>query len=249
MTNKVVNLDAHFHLDLYQNYKRILNTLDNENYIIIAVTNTPSVFHFTKNISLINANVLPAIGMHPELVNERYMELNVLLNQIPNEKYIGEVGLDYSKKYSSLDRKLQREIFEKILYKCSDVRNRVLSIHSRNATTDVIQMIGENFPGTVVLHWYSGNLRDLEKAIDFGYYFSVNPGMTRSKNGQRIISRIPQKRVLTETDGPFFKIENKPIEPQQVRIVIDYLSDIWKTEKQETGSIITNNIIEAGIIH
>ena len=225
-----------------------MTDIANQNVHILAVTNTPSVFHFTKNISLKHANVLPAIGLHPELVNERIGELGFMLKSIPTEKFIGEIGLDYSNRHSSEDRKLQRKVFKKVLNKCAEVGNRVISIHSRRAASDVISMVGNNFPGTVILHWYSGGLGDLEQAVLNKFYFSINPAMIKSKAGQNIISRIPQNRVLTETDGPVIDMENNPIEPHQIGKVISYLSKIWQLGFHETSSIITNNIFEAGIL-
>lgn len=248
MIGNPVQLDAHFHLDLYKNYQKILTDTANQNIHLLAVTNTPSVFHFTKNISLKNANVLPAIGLHPELVKERISELDLLLKNIPNEKFIGEIGLDYSSKYSLEDRKLQRKVFEKILNKCAEVGNRVISIHSRRATSDVINMVGKNFPGTVILHWYSGGFRDLETAIEHKLYFSINSAMIRSKSGQKIIMRIPPTRIFTETDGPFIENNNRPAEPRDISDVIRYLSRVWKTDIHGANSCIRTNIISAGIL-
>ena len=193
-------------------------------------------------------NILPAIGLHPELVKERYGELSLLLEKIPDEKYIGEIGLDYSNKYNYADRELQRKVFEKILDKCSETGNRVISIHSRRASSEVIDMVGNAFPGTIILHWYSGGLTDLEKAIEYDFYFSVNSTMVRSKSGQKIISRIPPARILIETDGPFLEMNNRPAEPQDINNVIEYLGKTWKIDTHEVNSIIRNNIFSASIL-
>lgn len=249
MRNNSFQLDAHSHLDLYENYQQILSDIVNQNIYLFAVTNTPSVFHFTKNISLNYPNVLPAIGLHPELVKERVSELDFMLKSIHNERFVGEVGLDYSNNYSSDDRNLQRKVFEKILNKCAEVGKRVISIHSRRATSDVVDMVGNNFPGTTILHWYSGSIHDLEKAIEYGLYFSVNPAMTKSKAGQKIIARIPQSRKLTETDGPYIDIvKNHPTKPHHIKTVLNYLSKIWHLRFNETNSIIMNNISMAGFL-
>jgi TatD DNase family protein len=248
MNKKNFKLDAHFHLDLYKDYLRIIRELSSGNIHVLAVTNAPSVFHFTKKLNKTYPNILPAIGFHPELVKDRYSELDLLLKKIPNEKYIGEIGLDYSQKYSLTDRELQKNVFKRILQKCSEVGNRVISIHSRRASSDVINIVGNNFPGTIILHWYSGGVSDLDKAITYGFFFSVNPGMVRSKSGQKIISRIPPDRILTETDGPFLEHNDRPAEPQDISDVVMYLSNIWKTDTHEVNSCISNNIISAGIL-
>lgn len=248
MDRNPVKLDAHFHLDLYKNFQQILTSATNHEIYLLAVTNTPSVFHFTKNLSKKHANVLPAIGLHPELVRERYGELGLMLNSIPNEKFIGEIGLDYSNKYSAEDRKLQRKVLEKIIKKCSEIGNRVISIHSRRSVSDVIRIVGKNFPGTVILHWYSGGIGELEKAIEYKFYFSVNPAMIKSNAGQKIISRIPPSQILTETDGPFLELSNQPAEPQNINDVITYLGVVWKVDAHEATMLISNNIYTANIL-
>lgn len=248
MIKKSAKLDAHFHLDLNENYQQILDGISDQDIYILAVTNTPSVFHFTKNLSKKYPNVLPAIGLHPELVKERYSELDLMLNNIPNEKFVGEIGLDYSSKYSLENQRLQRKVFEKILGKCSEVGNRVISIHSRRAASDVIRIIGNNFPGTVILHWYSGGLGDLERAIGNKFYFSINPAMIRSKSGRKIISRIPPAQILTETDGPFLELDNQLAKPQNINDVIKYLGMVWNADTHEASSLISNNIFSASIL-
>lgn len=206
------------------------------------------MFHFTKNLSKANPNILPATGLHPELVQERYSELSLILEKIVDEKYIGEIGLDYSNKHSLDARKLQRKAFEKILHKCSEIQNRVISIHSRRASSDVIDLVGKNFAGTVILHWYSGSLSDLKKALVYDFYFSVNPAMVSSYSGQNIISRIPADRILTETDGPFLELDNEPAEPHNLNNVIEYLSKIWRIGLDEVNSQIRINIFSADIL-
>ena len=72
-----------------------------------------------------------------------------ILNQLQliNEtKYIGEIGLDNQNRTIN-DYFLQKMIFQKILSICAESKNKILTVHSRRASSDVISMIGENFPG------------------------------------------------------------------------------------------------------
>src|SRR5690606_31942578 len=124
-------------------------------------------------------------------------------------RYIGEVGLDNSNKTPN-DYFTQRHVFEKIINTCADQTGKILTVHSRKAENDVINVIGNNFPGKVILHWYSGSIGNLEKAIEYGYYFSINYPMTQSESGKKIVRRIPIDRILLESDGPFISLESKP---------------------------------------
>lgn len=110
--------------------------------------------------------------------------------------------MDYAKK-SKEDVKSQTEAFEKILEWCSG-KEKILSIHSRSVTKKVVDMI-DSFDGTIILHWYSGGINDLRRAIDQGCYFSINHQMLQRVNGRNIIENIPVDRLLLESDAPFTK--------------------------------------------
>lgn len=60
----------------------------------------------------------------------------------------------------------------------------------------------------VIFHWYCGPLSLIPDIISEGYYFSVNETMTLSNSGRRIIEKIPENRILTESDAPFNRKNN-----------------------------------------
>lgn len=78
-------------------------------------------------------------------------------------------------------------------------------MHSRRAEKEVIDIIGADFNGKVILHWYSGNMSELNRAIRNNYYFSINGDMLTSKKGRDIVNKIPLDRILIESDAPFTK--------------------------------------------
>jgi TatD DNase family protein len=65
--------------------------------------------------------------------------------------------------------------------------------------------------------------------------------MTHSNKGRGIITRIPRNRVLTESDGPYAKIENRPTQPSDVRNVIEFLSKEWGISVDETSKQVFQN--------
>jgi hypothetical protein len=52
-----------------------------------------------------------------------------------------------------------------------------------------------------ILHWYTDSLSVAERALAAGLYFSVNPSMTRSKGGQRLLQLLPTD-ASGETGSP-----------------------------------------------
>ncbi|CAM5198886.1 3'-5' ssDNA/RNA exonuclease TatD [Ureibacillus acetophenoni] len=155
------------------------------------VTNLPEIFE--KAVQTFNQNkyVKIALGYHPQMAGKYKFNSKLFDTLLPLTKYIGEVGLDFSKDYIST-KSQQLDAFQHI---CREARkeNKILSIHSRMAEKDVLNILLENDVQNAVFHWYTGNLETLEKIMQHGYYFSVNYSMLRSKRGLEIVRSIPSK--------------------------------------------------------
>ena len=180
MTEHPVKLvDTHFRSHLCKDPPAVLSQCESLGVYTIAVTNAPSVFVYTQRLAGPTKHVRAALGLHPELVTSHSHELPDLLHLMGQTRYIGEIGLDYV----TLDvavRQQQREVFETILRRSADFGDRILTVHSRRAATDVIACVGTAFPGTVILHWFSGSRRELHAGLQAGCYYSVNSAMIKS---------------------------------------------------------------------
>jgi TatD DNase family protein len=92
------------------------------------------------------------------------------------------------------------------------------------------------------MHWYSGSFRDLNEALDAGFYFSINPAMTRSGKGREIIARLPRERVLLESDGPYARVHGRPSTPTDILLVRDYLAADWGATPADVIRQLTSNL-------
>lgn len=247
-------VDTHCHIDLYPNYREVIQTVEKAQVYTIAVTNAPSVFRQSNGIAKNSRYIRTAIGFHPELVLQRRAEINLFLQMLPETKFVGEIGLDYVTNDTE-NRLVQRKIFEQMLVRCGELKHKILTIHSRRAANDVIEMIGDNFPSSVIMHWFSGSKKALEKGLSFGFYFSVNPAMFRSASGLNIIRAIPLNRLLTESDGPFVTLDGKAATPLDMEKVLRQLSEIKQSSLEETAERIFGNFLhilkqaEDGLVH
>lgn len=199
--------DMHCHLDLMPKMKEIIHESVNTNFGIMAVTTTPKAYMqevgFCKNAP----NIKVAVGLHPQLIEDRYNELSILLDKVQNAKYIGEIGLDFNSEYVSSKYK-QVEVFSSIAKECSRIGRKVLSIHSVKAAAIVIDVLSMNRAtenNICILHWFTGNESELKRAINLGCYFSINSKMLGTSGGKRVIQNVPENRILVETDAPFIK--------------------------------------------
>lgn len=170
---------------------------------ILVVTTSPRAFAKTSQYFKATQNVRVALGFHPELVAQRSAEKALFFQQMKSVKFIGEIGIDGSRrmKESIPD---QKEFFRAIIQNAAIDGGKILSIHSRGAVKDVLQIL-EQFKGNYIpiLHWFTGNIEEANKALELGCWFSINPNMCYSNSGKKIITHLPLNKILPETDAPF----------------------------------------------
>jgi TatD DNase family protein len=233
-------LDSHFHLDLTPEPVRTLSQLQRAGHQVIAVTNAPSVFLATATLAAPAEGVHAALGLHPELVATHGNELPLMWQLFERTRFIGEIGLDYVTT-DDVIRNQQRKVFEEIVSRCDKSGDKILTVHSRRSARDVVGIIGGGFRGKVILHWYSGSLRELKLAEEYGFYFSVNPAMCLSEGGLKLVHAMNPSRVLTETDGPFVSVNKRPAMAEDLIAVVTTLGNIWKCQPAEANQRIFDN--------
>ena len=237
-------VDTHCHLDLYPDPAHTVQEINRIGLHVIAVTNAPFVFQAMQALAGDSGLIHPSIGLHPELVKSHGSQLSTLIERLQDVRFVGEVGLDYSER-NEHERRQQRRVFESILQKCQALGDKIVSIHSRRAVNDVIDMVGFGFRGTAILHWFSGTEKQLAAAHRNGLYFSVNPAMVLANSGRRLIAAMHPSRVLTETDGPFIDVDGKAALPSDVEVVIKHLANLWNTSEEEVIERIYDNYLRA----
>jgi TatD DNase family protein len=233
-------IDAHCHVDLFDNPADVVAEAEAAGIYTIAVTNAPSVFGHTAALVKDCRYVRAAAGLHPELVHSHGHQVVKVRPLLDETRYVGEIGLDYTTP-DQLVQRVQREVLGKILSWCAEYGDKVLTLHSRRAAADTISAVGADYPGSVILHWFSGGTSELERAVSYGMYFSVNPAMVASKKGQSLISRMPADRVLTETDGPFVKQGAGPARPRHVQSAVEGLAALWHTSPEGARETVFAN--------
>lgn len=215
-------IDFHVHIDYYKDFNEIFNFYNNNKIYALCVTNLPEIYE--KCICNFNESkyVKFALGYNPQFAGTGKFSRKKFDEYFDTTKYIGEVGLDFSKDFIT-HKAEQIEAFYYIAQK-SGQYNKILSIHSRNAENEVISILKKNKVKLAVFHWYTGNIDRIKEIIDLGYYFSVNSKMLQSKRGLNIIKSIPLDRILIETDGPFTDFKKQTIFPENLSEVYTLFS-------------------------
>lgn len=232
-------IDTHCHIDLYSKPENILIECEHAGITVIAMTNLPSHFQMGYPHVLPFKRIRLALGMHPLHAKLHQREFPLFLKNLHRTSYIGEIGLDFSREGFST-KEIQLASFSKILI-CLSGQKKILSLHSRRAEKEVFEHLQLNKIGAAIFHWYSGPLSLIDKIADAGYYFSINPAMIISENGQKIISRIPLANILTETDGPFTEVSGRQTKPNDVAVVYEFLAKSLGKSISDVDEIITTN--------
>ena len=199
-------IDTHCHFDMMSQPEAYIRQKEQAGDIVIGMTNLPS--HFEMGLPHVKRykHIRLALGLHPLLASENKNELPLFNCLLDQTSYIGEIGLDFSKE-GITTKNDQVFILRKLLEKLKG-KKKIVSVHSRKAEREMVDLLREYEIENVIFHWYSGPLSLIEDIVKEGYYFSINESMTLSASGKKIIERIPYDRILTESDAPFNRRNN-----------------------------------------
>lgn len=237
-------IDFHCHLDLFPNHLELLRECEQLGIKTLTVTNAPRVWSQNQLFAKDCQHVWVALGLHPQLAQDYASELHLFEKYLPEAKYIGEVGLDGTPEYANT-LETQRKVFRTILNLCAEAEGKILTIHSRHAAGEVIDLIGNHLPpskGRSVLHWFTGSIKDALIAVEAGCYFSINIKMLTSSQRRKLVESLPQNRILTESDGPFVKLGKSVMCPKDMGKVTKELASLWSVDENSAALIIKNNL-------
>ncbi len=198
-------------------------------------------------------NVWCSVGTHPhDASNEAEKAISrdeiVKLSQHSKVIGIGETGLDYF--YDHADRDDQKTSFRKHIQACMET-GLPLIVHARDADVDCMDIITDEIknsskPLSGVLHCFSSGEAMAMQALDIGFYISFS-GMVTFKNMQwlrDIAIKVPQDRVLIETDAPFLApvpYRGKTNQPAYVEYTALELAKMHDLTREEMGKITMDN--------
>jgi TatD DNase family protein len=192
-----------------------------------------------------------AIGVHP--YDMEHIESVDFDRYAAHPKCIavGECGLDYFRLEGSDDEKQrekqrQDEVFRFHIRYAKKVK-KPLIVHIRDASHDAKMILLEEGAGEVggVLHCYNADDELLSLAKE-EFYFGIGGVITfqNAKKLVNILSRIPQEKLLIETDGPYLTPHphrGSRNEPSYTRLVADKMADLLGLSTETIMSLTTQN--------
>ena len=153
-------------------------------------------------------SIYATVGVHPhdaaKADGTTSARLRALLDH-PKVAALGEIGLDYHYNFSPPE--VQRDLFIEQLEIARDAGVPVI-VHTREAWDDTFLLLEQlwaptGLPG--VMHCFSGGPAEAERALAMGFYISFAGVVTypKARNVQEAARRVPDERLLVETDAPY----------------------------------------------
>jgi TatD DNase family protein len=247
-------VDSHCHLDRID-----LTPYAGDFAALLAATRAAGVGHslcvsidlaaYPAMLALVepHAEVSVSVGVHP---NERDTvepdpDTLVDLARHPKNVAIGETGLDYY--HGKGDLEWQRERFRRHVA-AARLAHKPLIIHSRDARADTLAILREERASEVggVMHCFTEDWDTAARAMDLGFHISFSGILTfKSADELREVARrVPDDRLLVETDSPYLAPvphRGKPNEPRHVVHVAALLAELRDTDVETIAAVTTAN--------
>ncbi len=239
---EVVELaDAHCHLSILSDPKIIMDAVEyGVSTIITNGVDTPSNIKTLEVAD--NTNVFPALGVDPEHALaieessfEKEIEFNVdmIKQNVSRIVAIGEIGLDYWIGGGPRNIGRQKKVFERFVDLGIEL-DLPISVHSRSALKDVLEILKGKGPKAVHLHFFEGGVEEARAAVKLGYMISVPP--IESSKRKRAIAMMPMENLMAESDAPVVGQTPKSVEKS-----VRYIAEVKGIKYEDVAMALTEN--------
>ena len=245
-------IDSHCHLDpapLLDNLNDILNRSKEVGIKkLLTICTTLESFKNIENIITIDDMIYGTFGIHPhETENNDVSRITIIESIKKNPKLIGvgETGLDFYYNHSKKNKQI--DSFKKHIEAAIEI-NLPIIVHSRNAEEETFNILNEykKHKPKILMHCFTGTYKFYKQMEELDSYFSASGIITfnSSKDLQNTFSKIPNNKLLVETDSPFLApipMRGKKNEPSFIKYTLKKLADIKNIDVSEIVSLTTKN--------
>lgn len=140
------------------------------------------------------------VGIHPEAAAREDLDKfkEVFHANLHSIDGVGEIGLDGT---YDIPYERQKQVFNAML-ELAEAQKKPVSIHSRKAVDDVLEVLPSYKIKSVLLHWFAGSKKQLARSMDMGLYVSYGPALVYSEDKKVLLKNTDKNKFLVETDGP-----------------------------------------------
>lgn len=157
-----------------------------------------------------------SVGVHPHFTKEWNEKAATEIEELAKDPVvvaIGEVGLDFYRKYS--EEQAQIDAFTKQVDIACEVQKPLLA-HERASHQKFIEVLSQ-FSGrlpSIVIHCFTGSVSEMSAYVAMGFYIGICGFICKDSPGKALRDALkegvlPLDRILLESDAPYM-IPNAP---------------------------------------
>ena len=215
-------------------------------HIVSICNNLQDFFQVYENLKTAS-HIYHSIGVSPSEVAHpgKDWELKITKgSRFERIVAIGEIGLDYFRKFGNRDSQI--ELFIRQLELAGKLDFPVI-IHNREAGQDVLEILREKLPPKGgVLHCYSEDWNYAQKALELNLYISFAGNVTyrNAKNLHETALNMPLDKILIESESPFMvpaAYRGKRNRPSYIGSTAEFLAELRGFENEEMAEILYDN--------
>jgi len=159
---------------------------------------------------------------------------------------VGEIGLDATYSGTGEPTEIQMQVFQEMLSVAEKTSLPVI-IHSRGATSQIVNMLPSYKVDKVILHWFSQPQSLISTIMDRGYYITEGPAAVFSGAIKKVIQEIALTNLITETDGPV-RFRAKPFNgklttPSCIPTIVEGIAKLKELNQTEVANQIYENFV------
>ncbi len=196
------------------------------------------------------SNVYASVGIHPNYAHQATSDDWKMIENLATDDRVvalGETGLD--KYWDDCSWEIQLANFDRH-WQLSQQTNLPVVVHSRDCDPEMVEALSDaSRSGKLkgVMHSFAGSWETAQRCLELGLYISFAGMVTYKKSEalREIAVRIPEDRLLVETDSPYLSPEPKrSVRPNEPALVVHTAACIAKCRGiglAELGRITTSN--------
>ena len=245
-------IDSHCHLDrepLISNLNQVLTRAKDVGLEkLLTICTTSSGYNNILDIVSKDPMIYGTFGIHPHETKNYLIEKDEIVKKVRmNSKIIGvgETGLDFY--YNNSDKDTQLKSFQNHIEAAINLKIPLI-IHSRNAENETYDILKKNYQKNlkILMHCFTGSTDFALNLVPLNAYFSASGIITFKKSTelQETFKKIPEDKLLIETDSPFLSPEpnrGKKNEPSFIKFTAQKLANLRNIEVDKLILLTTNN--------
>ncbi len=124
--------------------------------------------------------------------------------------------------------------------------DKPVSLHTRYAWRDGLQLVQDAGIAKAVFHWFTGFSSVLRDIINGGYYVSATPAAEYHEEHRRAVKETPMDKLLLETDCPVYYGRGTKYQsaPGDITRSLGAVAQLKRIDEAAVAEYTTGNAIE-----